>query len=606
MRTLHARFLLLLLLLLLACAESKPQPMRDASATRKLDATSVLGLRSDYGNHAWLGLRYAEAPLGGLRFRAPKPYVEHASSVQAYKHGSPCPQLGHPFGVSDAPPGELIGSEDCLFLDVYAPRMSAEEAATAKLPVMLWIHGGGNVVGHAGGYDGGHLAQKHRVIVVAANYRLGPLGFMHHAALRDGTSAEDGSGNYGVLDLIEALRWVRARVAAFGGNPDNVTIFGESAGARDTMALLIAPAARGLFHRAIAQSGMARTQDADHAERFAAEGGHENSSNEVLARLVVRADKAKDTAGARAALAKMTPAAVAAFLREQTPGALIDAYARDEDESLPQVPNVFAEGAVVPREPLLELYARADGHAGVPVVLGTNRDENKTFMMNNPLHTRRIPPLYIRMRDAPRYDALADALSRAWKLGGADAPARALAASGSEVYVYRFDWDEEPSLLGADLSVILGAGHGLEIPFVFGHWDLGRQASVLFTERNQPGREALAATMMSYWAEIAWRGRPGQGRDGEQPAWTPYSAAKPSFMVLDTKEGGGVRAAVGSLEKKHILAAVQSDQRLRDARERCAVYRELARFNDLLTRAEYEALDGGACKSYGFDTNPFE
>jgi para-nitrobenzyl esterase len=560
-------------------------------------------LAGTYGNQMWLGVRYAQAPAGERRFRAPLPHVETSADVAAQAFGSACPQLGHPFGVADAPVDEPIGEEDCLFLNVYAPRMTAQEAKSARLPVMVWVHGGGNVVGHAAGYDGGRLAQQERVVVVAINYRLGPLGFFSHPALREGASELDASGNYGLLDVIASLGWVRDHVASFGGDPGNVTVFGESAGARNVMSLLIAPGARGLFHRAIAQSGMVRRQDRADAEKPLSEGGHKNSATEVLARLLITDGKASDQASAVALLAKMPSAELAGLLRSASPAELITAYSKEPDESLPAVPNLISDGIVLPLEHPLEALGKREARADVPVMLGTNRDENKTFLFGNAAHVRRLTPLYMRLLDAPRYHALADAMSRSWKVGGADAPAGALADSGGTVFVYRFDWDEQPSVLGANLSEMIGAGHGIEIPFVFGHFDLGRRANVIFTDDNAPGREQLAQAMMGYWAAFARSGQPGKG-GRELPQWAPFGQAQ-TFMVFDTTAGGGVRPAAGKLAIDDVIAGVESDERLRDPRERCAVLREVIRWSQLLPSDAYPALAGGACKDFPFDRNPF-
>jgi len=598
---------------LLSSCGSKPAPVADDSATRQMPSkhasgtTRVHGLAGTYGNQMWLGVRYAQAPAGDERFRAPVPHEETSADVTAQAFGSACPQLGHPFGVADAPVDEPIGDEDCLFLNIYAPRMNADEAKSTRLPVMVWVHGGGNVVGHAAGFNGGRLAQQERVVVVAVNYRLGPLGFFSHPALRDGATALDASANYGLLDVIASLGWVRDHVAGFGGDPGNVTVFGESAGARNVLSLLIAPGARGLFHRAIAQSGMVRRQDRDHAEKAAAEGGHKNSASEVLARLLIADGKAGDEASARAMLAKMPSAEIAGLLRSTSPVKLIAAYVKEPDESMPAVPNLISDGVVLPLEHPLEVLGKREARADVPVMLGTNRDENKTFLFGNPALVRRLTPLYMRLRDAPRYNALAEAMSRSWKVGGADAPAGALAESGGTVFVYRFDWDEQPNVLGANLAEMIGAGHGIEIPFVFGHFDLGKRANVIFTEENAPGREQLAQAMMGYWAAFARSGQPGTG-GGELPEWAPFGAPSgqaQTFMVFDTAAGGGVRPEAGKLATADVIAAVDRDDRLRDPRERCAVLREVIRWSQLLPSDAYPALEGGACKDFPFDKNPF-
>jgi len=386
-------------LLFMAGACGASAPTVDPAARRRVGDATIEGFEGHYHNHTWLGLRYAEPPRGDLRFRAPR--AAPPRSQQALTLGAPCPQLAHPLGIQDEPTGTPVGDEDCLFLNVHAPKLSPAQAPRAALPVMVWIHGGGNVVGQGGSYDAGLLAQRERVVVVTINYRLGPLGWLRHPALAEGASPEDASGNFGTLDVLESLRWVQRHIAAFGGDPRNVTIFGESAGGRHVILLLLAPSARGLFQRAISQSGIARLLDPRHAELPAARGGHLNSAHEVLLRLL-RTDGAKTAAAARAQLQKLSAAEIVQHLRKQTPAALFNAYASEQDVALLQVPTLFGDGHVLPAGDALALLERPDSHPGVPILLGTNRDEYKTFLLFSEAHVRRITRFYARLRDPDR------------------------------------------------------------------------------------------------------------------------------------------------------------------------------------------------------------
>src|SRR5262249_8223242 len=189
---------------------------------------------------------------------------------------------------------------------------------TGRLPVMLWIHGGGNSVGHAGFYDGGNLAARENVVVVAINYRLGPFGWFRHPALRATATGEpERSGNFGTLDQVRALEWVRDNAAAFGGDPGNVTVFGESAGGTDVFALLLAAPARGLFHRGIVESGGLGFHAAETAEGFVddARPSEANASGEVAARLLIAEGTVLDRTAAKAKLATMSPKETATWLR---------------------------------------------------------------------------------------------------------------------------------------------------------------------------------------------------------------------------------------------------------------------------------------------------
>ena len=240
------------LLALVACA-GDPAPEADPSSARRLVQGPIVGSsHATHAAHVWRGLPFAQPPTGSLRWRAPKPPAAWTETREAIGRGAECVQLD----ITD--PTEVIGDEDCLTLDVYAPRFAADAVPTGgkRRPVMLWIHGGGNSMGSSEVYDAARLAAENDVVVVVIQYRLGVFGWMSHPALRaSASSPEDASGNFGTLDTIRALEWVQENAAAFGGDPDNVTVFGESAGGINVYALMLSPRAKGLFHRAIAQSG---------------------------------------------------------------------------------------------------------------------------------------------------------------------------------------------------------------------------------------------------------------------------------------------------------------------------------------------------------------
>jgi para-nitrobenzyl esterase len=191
---------------------------------------------------------------------------------------------------------------------------------------------------------------------------------------------------------------------------------------------------------------------------------------------------------------------------------------------------------------------------------------------------RRWFGLIPRAKDPAAYQRDAAYRSRVWKVTGVDDLARRLAgAQPGRVFAYRFDWDEEPSVLGADLAELIGAAHGLEIPFVFGHWNLGNAGRILFDAENEPGREALSGQMMSYWAEFAATGDPGRGREGSLPRWSAWRDDGEKYAVLDTPAGGGVRMAGESEGLEEIAAAILADPSFADDAARC---RALARLDE--------------------------
>jgi para-nitrobenzyl esterase len=580
----------------IGCEKKKAPVAADPQSMRSITSGTVVGHVGEYGGHVWLGLPYAKPPVGDLRWRAPQPPAPWKGTREALAFGSACMQYASPLGGVEGTPGKPTGTEDCLYANIYAPRFAPEAVpqGSARLPVMLWIHGGGNTIGEGAFYNGGNLAVSHNVVVVTFNYRLGPFGWFRHPALRaSARNEEDRSGNYGTLDTIRALEWVRDDIAAFGGDPNNVTIFGESAGGMNVYALLLAPAAKGLFHRAIVQSGSLRFDTNAKAENLATADppGDANSSSETVARLLVKGRLADGREAALARLATMRDGQIESYLRGRSSLEILEAYEPSESTGMISMPNLFCDGVVLPQEEPHESLASGRYNV-VPTMIGTNLDENKLFMFGDPKWVRRTLWVFWRLRDERMYNLTAEYLAKWWKADGADDPAAAMrAVQGPSVYVYRFDWDEEPTILGADLGVMLGAAHAFEIPFVFGHFDLGSEGSRLFTAENEPGRKDLSRKMMSYWAAFAANGDPKRGIDGSSTEWTAWDssdAEAPKFIVFDTEAGGGVRMSSESLTRETVLANLETDARLATQEERCSILRALTAWGRALEEQEYD------------------
>lgn len=604
---------LLVVLMVSGCGgPAVEEPAPEPDTRRELSTGTVVGTDGRYGGDVWRGIPYARPPVGELRWRAPEPPETWSDSLPTLSRGTPCPQLGSRLGgVNTVEEGTPAGDEDCLYLDVYAPSFEPEAVpeGPSRLPVMVWIHGGGNVIGHTGLYDGSKLASEQDVIVVMIQYRLGPLGWFRHPAFRGGSvDPAEASGNYALLDMIRALKWVRRNVAAFGGDPNNVTIFGESAGGRNVYSLMMSPRAEGLFHRAIVQSGGVRTTPPEQGENARDEGGARNSSREVLVRLMQADGRASTPGEARERLAAMEDTAVRGYLRGQSPPDLLAAYEPGGLGPMIEVPQVFADGHVLPAEDPLKIFARPDSYNQVPVILGSNRDEAKLFMFGDSNWVYHRLWLFPRLHEPELYDVLAEYMSNIWKAGGVDAPARVLRASqGPSVFAYRFDWDEEPTVMGSDLSRMLGAAHGFEIPFVFGHFHFGSsQDDNLFTEGNRPGREALSAKMRAYWAEFAAQGEPGTGGREDAPRWRPWDSSDPrapKYLHLDTGPDGGIRMGSRTYNTRELVRRVSEDPRLETDRERCVVYRGMATLGGRFGREAYE--EEAPCGDYPWEDYPW-
>ncbi len=312
----------------------EPPPVADQSTLRQTPLGPVVGFVGAHGANVWLGIPYAAPPVGELRWKAPRPAQSWTAPRNALAIGNMCVQFPSLLsGAGRNPSKAPVGNEDCLYLNIWAPPFSPADVPTGDKarPVMFWIHGGGNSIGHGGSYSGARLATDHNLLVVTFNYRLGPFGWFSHPALRSAdASAADNSGNYGLLDSIAALHWVRDNIAAFGGDPNNVTIFGESAGGGDVLALMASPLAKGLFQRAIVESGGLFVAPRSVAENYHddANPGHPFSGREVVNRLLVNDGKAADTAAAKTAQNAMTNARTANVADRHQSGRHHDAVRR--------------------------------------------------------------------------------------------------------------------------------------------------------------------------------------------------------------------------------------------------------------------------------------
>jgi para-nitrobenzyl esterase len=430
---------------------------------------------------------------------------------------------------------------------------------------MVWVHGGSNTVGQGASYDGSHLATTEHVVVVTINYRLGPFGwFILPSGRTDAGPAPDplaASGNWGILDELAALRWVQAHIAAFGGDAGNVTVFGESAGATDALALLVSPLSTGLLHRLVVQSlgfGFAAPARATHYVDDAEAGGV-FSSGEILLKALVHAGRAADRAEAKALVATLGREEIASFLRGLDPWELYALYHPSNIET-DLFPTVFQDGAVVRTGDLEQLLADPARHLAVPTLFGTNRDEPKLFMAFDPRLVGKVGGAPLWIRDPAAYEREAEYRARLWRANGVDRPARALASAGTPVFAYRWDWREEGRRFGVvDAGRLLGAAHGLEIPFVFGSFDSAPGHELLFTADNRAGRIELSDAMMSYWAEFASHGKPGRGRDGALLEWPAWGAAEPpSYLVFDTAAHGGIRTGNEVSSREAVVASMES------------------------------------------------
>jgi para-nitrobenzyl esterase len=442
--------------------------------------------------NAFKGIAYAAPPVGPLRWRAPAPAAAWTGVKDAADYGAACVQPNPlPPSIYSADLGRT--SEDCLTLNVWAP------ATAAKAPVIVWIHGGALVTGSSKEmlYDGARMASE-GAVVVTINYRLGVLGYLAHPGLSE-ESPDGVSGNYGLLDQIEALRWVHRNIAAFGGDPDNVTIAGESAGGLSVLYLMAAPSARGLFHKAVAQSAYMISTPELKTARFGAPAAEE----------------------AGAGLARRLQAPTTRVLR---------AMDAQEITNLAAVSGFAAfgviDGKVLPAQ-IVDVFDRGE-QAPVPVLAGFNSGEIRSLRMLAPAAPGGGAAEYERIiRD--RYGDLADAYLKLYPsadLGESLLAAprdglygwtserlvRSQTAQGHPSFLYLFDHNY-PAAEAAGLHGF----HASELPYMFGA--LTRTPPRWPKIPETAGETALSDAMLRYWVSFARGGTPeAQGA----PAWPAY------------------------------------------------------------------------------------
>ncbi len=463
----------------------------------------VAGFHAENGLDVFLGIPFARPPVGDLRFAPPAPMAPWTYARPAFRFGPTCPQVLDEF----EPASLLFQDEDCLSLNIWTPGPDAQ-----KRPVVVYIHGGGFVEGGTADplYNGEHLARRGNIVVASVNYRVAALGFLD---LESFGPEFAGSGNLALQDQIAGLTWIKNNIARFGGDPDNVTIMGESAGGASVMFLMISPRARGLFQKAIAQSGavnLSRTkaQAAQYTQRF------------------MEFAKVKDVAGLRALSAERIVA-----LEQQ----LMDDAGFEAD-------LVFApvlDNVVIPADPLKSFEQGAA--AGIPFLNGTNLDEYRYWLLYFP--SLKYIPTSLVLRFAPtvkeklgqRLDTVVAHYRNTLPSPGLSGVTFALAGDlmfriphirvsdlqsrHAPVFMYRFDWKSH-------VSDDLGACHGIELPFVFRTMDSPTRHQIV--GENPP--MLLSDAVMDAWIAFIRTGNPNPA---QTQSWPSYDPARRATMIFN-------------------------------------------------------------------------
>jgi len=488
-------------------------------------AASVTGGQSrgailDQGGAVFKGIPFAQPPVGDRRWREPGPVQAWTSVREATAFSPPCAQNSGGRQMENS-------QEDCLYLNIWAP----EWPAKSRKPVMMWFHGGGNYGGTASSnnFNGEPLA-RHGVVLVTVNYRLTMFGFFAHPELTR-ESAHHASGNYGLMDQIAALKWVKENIAKFGGDPANVTVFGQSAGAVDVNVLMTSPLTKGLFHRVIAESGTVTRNPDPTTLSMTALGTLMNvKSGPVTLSDAPGLAEAEKVGESLAAELKAPSTGAIKYLRELPAAELLKVTAQPR-KSIGPANGVIADGWVFPKTPA-QVFAAGQEHR-VPLLIGNNsrertppapvpEDINKAMdAMYGPLAPRALT-LYAVNQPDPLYGDRAtqwvvDTMYRCpvvaqlvWH-----------ASAGNTSYEYQFD-------RAAPGREVLGATHGAEVSYVFGTLDPARYKDA---DRD------LSAAIEQYWTNFAKTGNPN---GGNLPQWPKFDATSRGYLEF-TDEGPAPR-----------------------------------------------------------------
>jgi para-nitrobenzyl esterase len=559
---------------------------RQANVERQTRFGKVVGVddSDNSGTYAWKGIPFAKAPVGALRWKAPVDPDRWHKARTTQQFGNACVQYGRIYGPGannrfdptiGTTLGQAVGSEDCLYLNIWTPAnrrggdrdrdrhdRDRNDDAKGGLPVIVFVHGGSNVSGYTADpvYDGAALARTANAVVVSVNYRLGIFGFLNVAQLKSGVDLQEDSGNFALLDVIKALQFVRHDIAKFGGNPSNITLMGQSAGAINVYALLTTPATVNarprLFHRAVPLSGgisLASNLPPGRLPTLNPASVYEAQGTQLLYRQVIADGLAPDLAGAAAWVAGQTPEQVAAYLRAKTPAQLLFTLLTQLAALGLAGSGPIPDGAMLPTDPIGAIAA--GNYLRVPVLAGNTRDEGKLFptfltLFGGPsgrLVTDKqlfdiqyaynpdaapqiaigqwIPAAYLPVATpVTGFNALTELLDNLFLQAATDNVLNTLKSQQKEVWYYRFDWDEEP----APFNDIYGAAHAFDLPFLFGSFGPSLFSNIANSTTNQPGRLALSQAMMMSLGAFARRGDPNLPKvlGTPWPAW-------PSKLIFD-------------------------------------------------------------------------
>ena len=528
----------------------------EPATLRATEFGPVVGSNDKNQTHVWFGIPYAKPPVGPLRWRSPQPVKAWTKEFGALTRQPECLHQRTLIGFKSGRKKTTIGAEDCLYLDVWAPRSAAENAAQTEeqLPVVVWLNGGGNKIGASSHISGHKFSGAQQLVFVSVSYRLGRLGFFSHRAIRNTSiNPEDSSGNYSLLDVIQALQWVEKNIANFGGDSKNVTIMGTADGGRHVMALVASPLAEGLFQKAIVQGGSTESTSIHEAENFYDDEhipGRISSSNEMILSLILDLHIASDRREAKDDIDAMSDESIRAFLERQSAESIINidiGHPNSSEALLPEIPQLIRDGNVLPETDFYTLFNDPISYNNVPMIIGSNLHDAKPSMLFESEYVSWVLNRRPFVKDKKFFHLTSELRSNLKFILAVQEPAKLLSRSRMDVqappniFAYRFDWSDIQSNLLGNWNRLIGAGNSLELDFLFDHFDGQEGLPDWYSKVNSADRKALSQSMMDYWGNFIHVGAPDRGRSATLEEWSPWKEQAINTLVLDNSIRGNIR-----------------------------------------------------------------
>ncbi len=485
----------------------------------------------------WLGIPYAKPPVKERRWKVSDPPEKWEGLLNTTEYKDRSAQLVD---------GKLIGSEDCLYLNIWKPL----KQKTVR-PVLVFVHGGGNVTGSGEDFNGENLCKATDSVVVTINYRLGAMGFFRHPSIRSGDPATD-SGNFAILDILQAFDWVKKNIANFGGDPHNITAAGHSAGARNLLATLISPLNHSLYHKAIILSGGMTNCDPALGEK---------RSQDIVEQLLVMKKVVNSRQDAKKWLKDNNSTTVYSFLSNLHAKEILSLYS-DSPLQMQPFPHLFKDGAVIPTEGV-----PSKGIPVIPMIIGSTNSEFSSFVTRHAYFSSFVSDRFLRncKKEEKLFYAATNYGSKLFAAFNAESTATSISKGNhnDSIYVYRFAWGTKNDVISSDLQLLFGAFHGADLDFYSGMvTGLARDAgSNYFNEHNKRGRQKLAYRMRQYLKNFIYTGNPNgeQKRELSLIEWKDWLSSKGILLLDADLKREWISMTTDTLRREEIIVEMEEE-----------------------------------------------